>query len=109
MARGGVRVGAGRPKRQGTDKAQKTETPKSVDGTKKSPLDFMLGIMNDPTADLKIRMQMAVAAAPYVHGKIAENGKGKKEQAQEAAQDVVAGGKFAPRQTPKLVVNNERR
>lgn len=34
--------------------------------------------------------------------------KGKKEKAQDAAQEIASGGRFAPRRTPKLVVDNGR-
>lgn len=34
--------------------------------------------------------------------------KGKKEQTQDAAQEIASSGKFAPRRAPKLVVNNEK-
>jgi hypothetical protein len=35
------------------------------------PLDFMLRVMRDPAVDLRMRMAMAVAAAPYVHPRLA--------------------------------------
>jgi hypothetical protein len=34
------------------------------------PLDYMLGIMRDPTADNKRRDAMAMAAAPYLHPRL---------------------------------------
>jgi hypothetical protein len=34
------------------------------------PLDYMLGIMRDPTADHKRRDAMAMAAAPYLHPRL---------------------------------------
>ena len=33
-------------------------------------LDYMLGVMRDPAADLKRRDAMAMAAAPYLHPKL---------------------------------------
>lgn len=63
----------------------------------------MLSVMNDPGADQGRRDRMAVAAAPYLHPKIAEGGK--KEQKNSAAKTAGAG-KFAPSAPPKLVVNN---
>lgn len=72
-----------------------------------SPLDYMLKVMNDPAADDGRRDRMAVAAAPYVHGKMADAAGGKKEQRQKAAEDVAAhGSKFAPPAPPRVVVNN---
>jgi hypothetical protein len=35
------------------------------------PLDYMLGVMRDPTESKEERMRMAVAAAPYVHPRLA--------------------------------------
>lgn len=72
-----------------------------------SPLEYMLHVMNDPAADKARRDRMAFAAAPYVHGKPAEDSAGKKDQRKKAAEEV-AGGKsvFAPPAPPRVVVNN---
>jgi hypothetical protein len=71
-----------------------------------TPLDFMLALMRDDDQDIKLRTAMAQAAAPYVHARMADSTKGKKEQQQDAASEIASGGKFAPRQSPKLVVSN---
>jgi hypothetical protein len=34
-----------------------------------APLDFMLALMRDPQAPIDVRLDMAVAAAPFVHTK----------------------------------------
>ena len=108
MARGGYRPGAGRPK--GTTKKASPSVAAEVRREARkaglSPLDYMLAVMNDDDADASRRDRMAIAAAPFVHAKPGDAPKGKKEQAQEAAQEVASGGRFAPRGTPKLVVNN---
>ena len=109
MARGGYRPGAGRPRKEAgkapamvnEDAAHKPR--KSLGGL--TPLEYMLDVMNDRLADDARRDKMAIAAAPYVHGKAADAAPGKKEQKQEAAEKVAAG-KFAPRGGPKLAVNN---
>lgn len=36
-----------------------------------TPLDYMIAVMRDPNADEKRRDEMARAAAPYVHPKLA--------------------------------------
>jgi hypothetical protein len=36
-----------------------------------SPLDYMLSILRDDTAEQAVRMDAAKAAAPYVHAKLA--------------------------------------
>jgi hypothetical protein len=33
------------------------------------PLDYMLAIMRDESADMDLRVRMAIAAAPFVHKK----------------------------------------
>ena len=38
-------------------------------GADVSPLDFMLGLMRDPKVPVDLRLDMAVAAAPFVHAK----------------------------------------
>lgn len=70
----------------------------------KSPLDYMLNVMNDETADDDRRDKMATAAAPYMHLKKGEGGK--KDEKQEAAKSA-GRGKFAPTAMPRLVVNNK--
>lgn len=106
MAHGGSRPGAGRPKGSRSAKPTVRSVAKAAKAAGLSPLDFMLSVMNDEGEDMKLRAQMAVSAAPYVHPKIEATAKGKKERAAEAAADIAAGGKFAPRGAPKLVVNN---
>ena len=48
------------------------------------PLDYMLAVMRDKTADVSRRDRMAIAAAPYVHKRT--DLVGKKEAAQQAAE-----------------------
>ena len=92
MPRGGARVGAGRPKK-GEQRAPKVERSAAVEpgppviqqsaqaGTvARTPLDYMLSVMNDPTADLGRRDRLAVAAAPYLHGKAVDSGKKQERQ-----------------------------
>lgn len=105
MAKGGYRPGAGRPKGspnkpKATDQ-QPTPAPAPQVG---SPLEYMISVMNDLAADDARRDRMAIAAAPYVHGRADAAAPGKKEQKQAAAEK--AAGKFAPRGGPKLAVNN---
>jgi phage terminase small subunit len=63
----------------------------------------MLQVIADESADPARRDRMAAAAAPYLHARAIEVGK-KDEQASRAKD--AAGGSFAPRGTPKLVVSN---
>ena len=109
MARGGYRPGAGRPRKE-AGKAPVVKDEKDAEKPRQSlggltPLEYMLSVMNSESVDDARRDKMAIAAAPYVHGKAAEAVPGKKEQKQEAAEKVAAG-KFAPRGGPRLAVNN---
>lgn len=107
MPRGGARPGAGRKTKAVRDAVEACEIAAKNSSGDLSPLDFMLALMRDEQQDVKLRMAMAQAAAPYIHAKPGDVPKGKKEQAQEAAQEIAATGKYAPRGTPKLVVNNK--
>ena len=55
---------------------------------KLTPLSYMLSVINDPAAASYRRDKMAIAAAPFVHVRVAA--KGKKAAAAEAAKN--AGG-----------------
>lgn len=68
MARGGNR-GAGR--KSGTPNKASIERQKKVAATGLTPLDYMLQAMRDPKAEAGRRDDMAKAAAPYVHPKLA--------------------------------------
>ena len=72
--------------------------------TAKTPLQYMLDVMNDPGSDEKLRAQMAVAAAPYMHAKKGEGGK-KDEQADKAKQ--AAGGRFKSAAPPLKLVGKK--
>lgn len=106
MARGGARPGAGRPRKTADPVPKATKMTvnrqsKSLGGM--TPLEYMLQVMNDNDADDQRRDRMAVAAAPFVHARA--EAAGKKEQRQQAAEQVMSGGKFAPRTRPNSSVN----
>lgn len=117
--KGGARVGAGRPRKSGTAKAQEagvdltafpvSAVPRGTDGEpipdEREPLDYMLDVMRDPEVDAGRRDRMAVAAAPYLHAKLGETGK---KQSKDEAASEVAKGKFAPAPGPRLAVDNTR-
>lgn len=69
MARGGKRDGAGRPAGAVTQKTREIAEGAVAEGI--TPLDYMLKILRDVTADTKDRMWAAEKAAPYVHAKLA--------------------------------------
>lgn len=75
MPRGGVRIGAGR-KAGSTDRAMRKITVDRVlnatgTGPDATPLAYMLAVMQDKNNKETIRLQAAIAAAPYVHPKLA--------------------------------------
>ena len=66
----------------------------------KTPLEYMLDVMNDPGADEKLRAQMANWAAPYIHPKASVK-TGKKEEREERAKQA-GTGRFSASAPPKL-------
>lgn len=87
---GGRREGAGR----------KPKVAASINGD--TPLEILMRFAQDPELPVDKRIKAAGLAAPYIHGK---PGAGKKDAAQAGA-EAEAGGEFAPKAAPKLVVNN---
>jgi hypothetical protein len=57
-----------------------------------TPLEHMLGVLNDPTAAPNRKDRMAIAAAPYCHARLVEPAK--RDQRAEAARS--AGGRGTP-------------
>lgn len=121
MARGGYRPGAGR-KPNGTVKmtiavpkehvapSPKVAEPKinKVDVSvsdclkHKDPKVFLLALMNDYEADIKLRAEAAKALMPFMHGKLGEN---TTKQDREQAAKKAATGKFGAAPPPLRVVN----
>lgn len=69
MARGGARTGAGRKKGQASRMNEEARLKAAEGGI--TPLDYMLGVLRDSEADVQRRDDMAKAAAPYLHAKLA--------------------------------------
>lgn len=89
--KGGARPGAGRK-------------PAKLDIVASDALTFLQAVVRDPNASLRMRIDAARAALPYLHPKKTE---GKRAQAAEAARRV-AGGKFAPGAAPLALVKKLR-
>ena len=68
MPRGSYRPGAGRPQGSKTRVKPAEVEPMAV-RLGLTPLEYMLTVMRDETADPERRAQMAMAAAPFVHAK----------------------------------------
>ena len=76
MARGGRRVGAGRKagsKSRATIEKEKfgRAVAEEAAAEGQSPLEYMLGVMRDTAAGQARRDAMAIAAAPYLHARLA--------------------------------------
>jgi hypothetical protein len=96
MRTGGYRPGAGgvRKKPQGVHPLP-ADIVKDARAAKMQPLEYMLAVMNDQTADVTRRDRMAIAAAPFCHPRVAEMTKGKKDQQSEAAEMAGVGTSWA--------------
>jgi len=64
------------------------------------PVEFLTNVMNEPAADLRLRIDAAKAMLPFKHKKLGEGGK--KDLKADAAK-TAGGGKFSPTAPPKLV------
>jgi hypothetical protein len=67
--RGGKRSGAGR--RKGAPNKATATRQAAISASGEAPLDYMIRVMRDKRAPVKRRDDMAKAAAPYVHPKLA--------------------------------------
>ena len=71
MPSGGSRSGAGRKKGSTSQKTkERLELAERAVGDGITPLEHMLRIMNDESADTQRRDEMARAAAPYCHPRL---------------------------------------
>ena len=94
---GGARPGAGRPRKA---KPEGPPPPARAD----DPVEFLMGVMNDPLQDPKLRVRAAIAAAAYKAPRFAPVAK--KEQRNAAASNPSRPNRFAtPSAPPRLVVN----
>jgi phage terminase small subunit len=72
----------------------------------RDPKVFLLALMNDQEADVKLRSDAAKALMPFMHARVGESGK-KDQKADEAKK--AQAGKFAPSAPPKLVAAGGRK
>lgn len=118
IGRGGYRVGSGGkakppvlldiapPEIESTD----TTSPASNENLSdllahKDPKVFLLALMNDGGADVKIRADAAKALMPFMHQKKGESST--KDKKNDAAK-VAGKGRFGAVEPPRLVSNNGR-
>lgn len=69
MARGGARQGAGR--KQGVANRVNSEARARAAANGIMPLDYLLGVLRDDTTPAEIKRDVAKAAAPYCHARLA--------------------------------------
>ena len=67
--KGGKRLGAGRKK--GVPYRASAAREAAIAASGLTPLDYMLSTMRDETKPIALRLDMAKAAAPYVHPRLA--------------------------------------
>lgn len=67
--RGGPRKGAGRPPGSANRKTREIADRAVQEGV--TPLEFLLGVMRAEVNEPRDRMAAAIAAAPYIHPKLA--------------------------------------
>lgn len=57
-------------RQKGTPNRKTAEVVAAVEASGLTPLDFMLSVMRDEDEDMDRRLDMAKAAAPYIHPKL---------------------------------------
>jgi hypothetical protein len=69
MPRGGPRPGAGRPKGSKVARTASKERQKLAESGL-TPLEYLIQLVRDETAERKDRLDAAKAAAPYLHPRL---------------------------------------
>ena len=70
MTHGGKRPGAGRPKGV-KDGSKGANLEAKIRGASRTPLDYMLNVLNNPGTSPERKMWAAEKAAPFVHARLA--------------------------------------
>lgn len=69
MARGGQRPGSGRKRGSANVKTSEIARRAAAEGI--TPLEYMLNVLRDDSAEPNLRFEAAKAAAPYMHPRLA--------------------------------------
>lgn len=96
---GGARPGAGR--KPAPKVMLDIPVPVADSLAHKDPMVFLMALMNDLEADIKVRADAAKALLPFIHGKKGEGGK--KDEQLDAAKKA-GKGRFAAAQAPLRMV-----
>jgi phage terminase small subunit len=97
---GGARPGSGPKKREAVKMSIPVPVTESL--AHKDPKIFLMALMNDLEADIKIRADAAKSLMPFMHAKLEAGVKDAKADAAKKA----GAGKFGAAAPPKLIVNN---
>src|SRR5215471_18539927 len=104
MSSGGYRPGSGRPRTDINGLSSTEYMPKpgtNNEYERKSPLEYLVDLYNDVTADVQRRDRAAIAALPFLHRHMAKMTKAEEKQDRlDALQD----DRFVPRVVPKRQV-----
>lgn len=100
---GGARPGAGRKKK--APEPLNVAVPVADMLAHKDPKVFLLALMNDQLADVKLRADAAKALMPFMHSKKGESVKGDKADAAKKA----ASGRFGSAAPPRLAAAGGKR
>jgi hypothetical protein len=87
-------------------KALPPDIRKAARASKLSPLDYMLTVMNDESAEVLRRDRMAIAAAPFVHRRAGEIAPSKRELTQQAAEQAGKGSEWGDDLEPQRATLN---
>jgi hypothetical protein len=88
MPKGGLRAGAGRPRKGEVSVSAEVAAAEALGET---PLEYMTRVMNDPAVDPIRRDRMAIASAPFIHAKADAAPAGKKAERDAAAKEAGNG------------------
>jgi hypothetical protein len=107
MAKGGARVGAGRPKGSRTIKTGAVIRTLQTGGKSwKTALEWAMAVINDESADIEIKTRLAIACMPFQGPKyesIPANGGVKKQRDDAAVEAQKKATPFAAPKAPRLV------
>ena len=104
MSSGGYRPGSGRPRVDISALASTEYMPQSRGNSeceRKSPLEYLVDLYNDVTADPQRRDRAAIAALPFLHRHMAKMTKAEEKQ---DLLDAIHDDRFLPPVVPKRQV-----
>ncbi|MGH7080392.1 MAG: hypothetical protein ACREFU_20120 [Acetobacteraceae bacterium] len=89
MPRGGRRPGSGRP--PGAKNCRTREIAERAAESGVTPIEYVLAVMLDETVEADRRDRMAVAAAPYIHPRLAPSPLGGTDEHEPTTIRIIGG------------------